>query len=145
LTPRHRGEPHWNEEGAGVASIEVGTEPVALRAPFFGDTAMPLLLWQASYTPSGAKGLLKEGGTKRRDAVRQMVEKAGGKLHSFHYAFGDSDLYAVAEFPDKETAVAVSLAVNSAGLATIKSTVLITPEEVDAATKKAVAYRPPGA
>ena len=39
---------------------------------------MATYLWQASYTSEGAKGLAKEGGTKRRAAVQQMVEKAGG-------------------------------------------------------------------
>ena len=61
---------------------------------------MPTYLWQASYTSEGAKGLAKEGGTKRRAAVQQMVEKAGGKLHAFYFAIGESDVYAIAEFPD---------------------------------------------
>jgi len=106
---------------------------------------MPLYLWEANYTAEGTKGLLKEGGTKRRAAVQQAVEKAGGKLHAFYYAFGKTDLFGIAEFPDHATAAAVSLAVNAAGTATLRSTPLLTPEEMDAAAKKTVAYRPPGA
>jgi uncharacterized protein with GYD domain len=106
---------------------------------------MALYLWTASYSVSGTQGLLKDGGTKRRDAVRQMVEKAGGKLHSFYFSFGHSDVVGIAEFPDTVTAAAVSLAVNAAGAAALKTTPLITPEELDAATKKPVGYRPPGA
>ena len=106
---------------------------------------MPTYLWQASYTVDGTKGLLKEGGSKRRAAVQQAVEKAGGKLHAFYYAFGEADLYGIAEFPDHATAAAVSMAVNVAGTATLRTTVLITPEEIDAAVKKTVSYRPPGA
>ena len=106
---------------------------------------MPLYLWEANYTAEGTKGLLKEGGTKRRAAVQQAVEKAGGKLHAFYYAFGKTDVFGIAEFPDHATAAAVSMAVNATGLATLRSTPLVTAEEMDAAAKKTVSYRPPGA
>ena len=106
---------------------------------------MPIYLWQASYTTDGTKGLLREGGSKRRTVVQQMIEKAGGRLHAFYYAFGDADVYGIAEFPDQSTAAALSLVVNASGAVRLRSTVLITPEEVDAAAKKSVTYRPPGA
>ena len=106
---------------------------------------MPTYLWRGSYTSEGAKGLTKEGGTKRRAAVQQMVEKAGGKLHAFYFAIGEADVYAISEFPDVTTAVAMSLAVNASGAVNLKSTQLISPEEFDGATKKSIAYRPPGA
>jgi len=106
---------------------------------------MPLYLWEASYTADGTKGLLKEGGSKRRAAVQQAIEKVGGKLHAFYYAFGEADLCGSAEFPDHTSAAAVSLAVNAAGTATLRTTILLTPEEMDAAAKKTVSYRPPGA
>jgi uncharacterized protein with GYD domain len=106
---------------------------------------MPTYLWRGSYTADGAKGLMKDGGTKRRAAVQQMVERAGGKLHAFYFAIGDADVYGIAEFPDAATAVAVSLAVNGSGAVNLKSTLLLSPEEFDAATKKSVGYRPPGA
>ena len=35
---------------------------------------MPTFLWRASYTSEGTKGLLKEGGVKRRAAIQQMIE-----------------------------------------------------------------------
>lgn len=104
-----------------------------------------LILWQASYTTDGTKGLLREGGSKRRTVVQQMIEKAGGRLHALYYAFGEADVYGIAEFPDQTTAAAISLAVNASGAVRLRSTVLITPEDVDAAVKKSVAYRPPGA
>ena len=106
---------------------------------------MPTYLWRASYTPEGVKGLTKEGGTKRRAAIQQMVEKAGGKLHAFYFALGEADVFSIAEFPDTATAVAMSAAVNASGMVHLSSTLLVSPEEFDAASKKAVAYRPPGA
>ncbi len=106
---------------------------------------MPMYLWTASYAADGAKGLLKDGGSKRRDTVRQMIEKAGGKLHSFHFALGTDDVVGIAEFPDTATAVAMSLVVNASGAVSLRSTLLVSPEELDAAAKKAIAYTPPGA
>lgn len=105
---------------------------------------MPLYLWQASYTPDGTKGLIKDGGTKRRDFVKQMVERLGGRLHAFYFAFGDVDVVGIAEFPDQATAMALSLAVNASGAVEFRSTTLVTPEEVDTAARKQIGYRPPG-
>jgi len=106
---------------------------------------MATYLWRASYSVEGVKGLTKEGGAKRRAAIQQMVEKSGGKLHAFYFALGESDVIAIAEFPDTATAVAMSLAVNAAGAVRLDTTLLLTPEEFDAASKKSVGYRPPGA
>lgn len=105
---------------------------------------MPLYLWQGSYTPSGAEGLRKDGGTKREQAVRQMIEQAGGKLHAFYFCLGDTDVIGIAEFPDHATGVGLSLIVNAAGAANIRSTLLIPPSEVDKAAKVNVGYRAPG-
>lgn len=99
---------------------------------------------QASYTEEGLKGLLKEGGSKRRAAVEETIKGLGGKLEAFYYAFGDSDALVIVDVPDHVTATAASLTVNASGAARVKTTVLITPEEVDQATKKTVHYRPPG-
>ena len=105
---------------------------------------MPKYMIQASYVGEGLKGLLKEGATKRRETVAKVIEKMGGKLESFYYAFGDYDVIGVAEMPDNVSAVAFSLMVNATGAINAKSTVLLTPEEIDQATKKSVGYRPPG-
>jgi uncharacterized protein with GYD domain len=105
---------------------------------------MPKYLWQVSYTPQGVQGLVKEGGAARRTAVQRLVEQAGGKLESFHFAFGEADAYCIAELPDTVTAAAVSLAVNGVGAVHLRTIPLFTPEELDAATKKSIDYRAPG-
>jgi uncharacterized protein with GYD domain len=98
----------------------------------------------ASYTSEGTKGLLREGGAKRKAAVDELMRGLGGRLESFYYAFGDVDVYAVIELPDNVTAASASLAVNASGFATIKTIPLLAPEDIDQAVKKTVAYRPPG-
>ena len=106
---------------------------------------MPTYLWRASYTTEGVKGLMKDGGTKRRATVQRMIEQAGGKLHAFYFALGEADVFSIAEFADAATAVAVSATINASGLVHLSSTQLVSPEEVDAAMKKTIAYKPPGA
>jgi uncharacterized protein with GYD domain len=105
---------------------------------------MPKYMIQASYVGEGLKGLLKEGGTKRRETVAKVIESMGGTLESFYYAFGDYDVVGVAEMPDNVSSVAFSMMINASGAINAKTTVLLTPEEIDQATKKTVDYRPPG-
>jgi uncharacterized protein with GYD domain len=105
---------------------------------------MPKYLAKCNYVGEGVKGLLKEGGSSRRAIVEKLVESVGGTVEAFYYAFGETDLYVIADLPDNVTMTAVSLLVAASGAIDIKTTVLITPEEVDEAVKKTPSYRPPG-
>src|SRR5436190_16923444 len=97
---------------------------------------MPKYLIQASYTAEGAKGLLKDGGSKRRQAAEQVIKSAGGKLEAFYFAFGDTDAFLIVDSPDNASISAASLVVSATGAVHTKTTVLLTPEEIDQATKK---------
>jgi len=105
---------------------------------------MGTYLFQAIYTPEGAKGLTRDGGSKRRASVDSAIKGLGGKLECFYYAFGDVDAIVIAELPDHESATALALAINQSGGASVKTTVLMTVNDVDKAAKKAVKYTPPG-
>ena len=105
---------------------------------------MPKYLLESSYSSEGAKGLLKDGGSKRRAAAEQTVKQVGGKLEAFYFAFGKHDAYIIVDVPDNVSAAAASLAVNASGAITTRTTVLLTPEEMDQATKKTIKYAPPG-
>ncbi len=105
---------------------------------------MPKYLLQVSYTAEGAKGLLKDGGSKRRAAAKGLVESLGGKLESLYFAFGSPDVFAIADLPDNQAAAAAALTLAASGAITSKTTVLLTPEEIDQAVKKAGSYTPPG-
>ncbi len=105
---------------------------------------MAKYLFETHYTVEGAKGVAREGGTGRRTAVAKMLEALGGKLETFYYAFGDVDAYVIVDVPDSVTVAAIALAVNQGGGATVKTVVLISPEDMDKAGKKTVDYRPPG-
>ena len=105
---------------------------------------MPKYMVQASYVGDGLKGLLNEGGTKRRETVAKAIEGMGGTLESFYYAYGDYDVVGIVDMPDNVSSVAFSLMVNASGVIKAKTTVLLTPEEIDQAAKKTVDFRPPG-
>jgi uncharacterized protein with GYD domain len=105
---------------------------------------MSKFLVQASYTADGVKGLMKEGGSSRKASVEKAIGDLGGNVDAFYYAFGETDAVVIIDVPDAETAVAVSMAVNATGAVRTHLTPLITVEEVDAACKKTVGYRPPG-
>ena len=106
---------------------------------------MPKYMFQASYTAEGTRGLIKGGGgTARRAAVKQLTEALGVKVEAFYYAFGEYDVCGILDVPDNATMAAIVLAVNASGALQTKTTVLLTPEEVDQACKKNVGFRPPG-
>lgn len=92
---------------------------------------MPKYLSRTSSIAEGLKGLLKDGGTKRKQAMEQMAKSLEGKLEAFYYAFGDDDLFAIWDMPDNVDVAAGSLIVNASGVAKAKLTVLLTPEEID--------------
>ena len=74
---------------------------------------MTKFLVKASYTPEGAKGLLRVGGTARKEAVEKTINDMGGKLLAFYFAFGECDAYVIVELPDNATAAALALNINS--------------------------------
>ena len=105
---------------------------------------MAKYMFEAKYNAEGVKGLVRDGGTGRRAAVEKMIASVGGRLDAVYFAFGGTDAYVIADLPDNTTAAAVALTVGQSGKSSIKTIVLMTPEETDAATKKTVTYQPPG-
>ena len=105
---------------------------------------MTKYLFEANYVGEGIKGLMREGGTKRRDALADALTSVGGSLESFYYAFGDTDVLGVFDVPDQAGAAALSLMINSTGNVNVRLKPLMTPEDIDEAAKKTPSYRAPG-
>jgi uncharacterized protein with GYD domain len=106
---------------------------------------MAKYLVEATYTTEGVRGLLKDGGSKRRAAVEAVVKAVGGTLEAFYFGFGSTDVYALVDGVDASTAAAIGLTVSGSGAVHTKTTVLLTPEEIDKACQTTIAFRAPGA
>jgi len=105
---------------------------------------MAKYLIAGSYTAQGTKGLIAEGGSSRKAAIESALKGVGGRLDSIYYAYGDVDVFAIIDVPDSASALALSLVVNASGAVQVRTTPLVSVEEVDAACKKTVPYRPAG-
>jgi uncharacterized protein with GYD domain len=106
---------------------------------------MPKYLCTFDYSAVGTQGLLKDGGSKREKVVSDAIKGVGGKLEAFYFAFGASDAVLIADMPDNVSAAAMSLAVGATGAGSLRTTVLLTPKEIDTAAKAKSAYKAPGA
>src|SRR5438128_613383 len=103
---------------------------------------MPRYLYKARYETEGVKGVLSGGGTARRTAIEKTVAELGGRVETFDFAFGEDDVYVIVELPDHASAAAVALTVNASGRTKVSTTVLLSPEEIDAAAHQKVSYAP---
>lgn len=106
---------------------------------------MARYMFVARYASTGVKGVVSAGGSSRRSAIERMAAGLGGRMETFDFAFGDDDVYTIVELPDNKAAAAVALAVNSTGHTSVRTVVLMSPEDVDAAAAQTVNYTPPGA
>ncbi|MGE0361988.1 MAG: GYD domain-containing protein [Vicinamibacterales bacterium] len=106
---------------------------------------MAKFMAKAKYTAAGVKGVLSEGGSARVAAITKLTESMGGKVEAFYFAYGGADAYVIVDVADEANALALSLAVNASGVVTLELVPLLTAQQMDAATKKTVAYRAPGA
>jgi len=105
---------------------------------------MSRYLLEVKYTLDGIRGLKFAGGSARVAAATELIESLGGKIESFYFAFGPNDAYVIANLPDNESAAAAALTVFAGGGATVRTVLLLTPNELDAAAAKTTSYRPPG-
>lgn len=105
---------------------------------------MAKYLFTGAYTTSGTQGLIKDGGSKRKAILETAVKALGGTLEAYYYAFGPNDVYGIADLPDKVGVASISLTIAATGVFKPQIVVLLTPEEIDQASRKSVAYSPPG-
>jgi uncharacterized protein with GYD domain len=106
---------------------------------------MPRYLFIGKYTAEGARGVIKDGGSRRREVAEKLMSSIGGSVEAFYFGFGEDDFYLIADLPDHAAAAAASLTVGASGALGVRTVVLMTAEEVDEAAKRSVDYWPPGA
>lgn len=105
---------------------------------------MPKYMFQASYTTEGLKGLIKDGGSRRKADFEKAVAGLGGSLEGLYYAFGQDDVFCIIDMPNNVSTASLALVIAASGAVKVQTVVLLTPEEIDQAAKMSVDYRPPG-
>ena len=105
---------------------------------------MPKYLISGSYIGDGIKGLLKDGGSQRKESVDQLIKSLGGTMESLYFAFGTEDFFITVDMPDNAKAAAGALIASSTGVVSPKITVLLTAEELDQVSNISAEYRAPG-
>ena len=74
---------------------------------------MPLYVALVNWTDQGIKNY--RDSVRRAEDYRGLVEKHGGQVRQLVWTLGEYDIVAVTEFPDDETATAVSLQTGALG------------------------------
>jgi len=105
---------------------------------------MPKFMVEASYTPEGLRGVIKDKASGRRQSIVKAMESVGGKLDALYYCLGESDVIVIVDAPDLAAVTTVCFAVSATGLVRTRTRPLLTVEETDRALAKAPVYRPPG-
>ncbi|MFV2113553.1 GYD domain-containing protein [Micromonospora sp. LOL_025] len=106
---------------------------------------MAKFMLTSTYTVEGLHGLRQDGGTRRAEVVRALIENAGGRMEALYFGFGQYDTYVVCDLPDLRTAAALAVTIRASGGLDSRISPLLAPEEVDEALGMQVAYQPPGA
>jgi uncharacterized protein with GYD domain len=109
-----------------------------------GGLSMAKYLIQARYTSEGIQGLVKDSASGRRADVQAAVGALGGKVEAFYYAFGDDDVVAILDLPNNTKAAALGLNISGSGAVRVRTTPLLTVEDVDQALEIRTKYRAPG-
>jgi uncharacterized protein with GYD domain len=105
---------------------------------------MPKYLVQGSYTGQGLTGILKDGGTSRLNAAKQILAEVGGTLEAFYFCFGADDFVLILDVPSNIDMTTIALTAQENGEIRSRVTVLLTPDEVDQAVKTKEFFRAPG-
>ena len=99
---------------------------------------MSKFMYSGNYTKRGIKGLLKDGGTARKEETVRLVESLGGKIEAFYWCYGSTDFVTIMDFPDHTTVTGMALNIAASGTFTGNLTPLISVEEMDEMVKVSI-------
>ena len=101
-------------------------------------------IFLGSYAPQAVKGLI--AGSDREAAIKKLLGAVGGRLESLMFTRGEYDVIAIAEIPDPNTAVGLTMAVQASGAFTKMAVLneLDMAPVLDAARTASEVYEPAG-
>ncbi len=88
---------------------------------------MPIFMMFGNYTQEAMKGISSD----RTDKVVALVEKNGGKVVSMYAVMGEHDLVLTLDFPDQESALAVSVGLKRLTDITFSTSPVVEVEKFD--------------
>ena len=142
---------HWvcavDADGKTLLSVKVANDEAAILSLIAAVTALTQQLTWAVDIIGAPSALLLALLAHACQPVHYASGRVVAAMSAAYVGEGKTDAkdaYVIAELPDNESAAAVAISVNASGGAVTKTTVLLTPEEVDAAAQKSVGYRAPG-
>lgn len=90
---------------------------------------MPIFVTQARYTQQAMKGLVATP-EDREQEVRGLFERAGCRLLSYYFTFGDYDFLIISEAPNPTAILSVlAVAASGGGVTDVKTALAITTAE----------------
>ena len=92
---------------------------------------MPKYLLKARYNSEGLAGVMRDGGSARRDAANDLAKQVGGSVEEFFFAFGEDDAFVICDLPSNEAAARLALTVSASGRVTVTTVPLLTVQEID--------------
>jgi uncharacterized protein with GYD domain len=88
---------------------------------------------------------MSKGGSARAEAIEKLASGVGGTVDGVYFSFGSDDLYAIVEAPSHEAMAAIAGTVGQTGaLSRYETVVLLTPAQLDEASRMNIDYSPPG-
>jgi GYD domain len=102
---------------------------------------MAKYLFRVIITKVTSAGSPADYGAGWETSLSDAVANAQGTVESIYFAFGDTDIYMVADLPDEGAVAELSLAIAQGGDATVRTVVLFAPSRVRGPIWT---WRPPG-
>jgi uncharacterized protein with GYD domain len=98
-----------------------------------GGGNMPIFMMFGKYSKEAMKGI----SSKRTDQAVKLIEKNGGKVASMYAVMGEHDLVLTLDFPDQESALAASVALNRLTGISFSTSPVVEVEKFDKLISKA--------
>ena len=104
------------------------------------DATLRIVAAKTYSTTTGAPAMLRDGDrlVSVPEARKSYLEALGGRVLTYLFAVGpDFDFVIVAELPDLEAALVPPMLASATGTVDVRTTVLLTPAQLDAVTERA--------
>ena len=107
---------------------------------------MAKFMYLGKYTAEGLKGLVAEGGTRRRTATERLIGSIGGTILEYSFAVGEYDFVLIVEVADNAAGLIAPILTGASGTVRVLTVPLVTPQQIDEVCARipSTSFRPAG-